>query len=248
MNSDPLYSFQLPRGLLKAMSLFQSTDETRLSLFCTCFEVVKAASGHCSVTLIATDGRRLASYATEILQETLFGEIPERDVLLLDLNGCAKLPKVAPADCVTVEVFAKHADFIAEKLRYTATRIEAEHGAQYPAWREVVPGGDPVSVQQISISHELLADFGKAARLIVGEKGYALALRTFGHERPITVQFPSHAQFFGIIMPVKVENPETLPDWVKTEKKKQAATKPDTPSVLGDDRGSYETKTTEEKQ
>jgi hypothetical protein len=225
MSSDPLYSFQLPRGLLKAMALFQSDDETRLSLFCTCFEVAKTPSGHCNLTLISTDGRRLASYSTEILQETLFGEIPERDVLLLDLNGCAKLPKVAPADCVTVEVFAKHADFIAEKLRYTATRIEAEHGAQFPAWREVIPGGAPESIQQITISHELLADFGKAARLIVGEKGYGLALRTFGAERPITVQFPSHPQFFGIIMPLRSENAETLPGWVRETQKKNKAEK-----------------------
>lgn len=229
MSTDPLYSFQLPRGLLKAMALFQSTDETRISLFCTCFEIVKAPSGHCSLTLISTDGRRLASYSTEILQETLFGEIPERDVLLLDLNGCAKLPKVELGDCVTVEVFAKHADFIAEKLRYTATRVEAEHGAQFPAWREVIPAGSPESVEQITISHELLADFGKAARLIVGEKGYGLALRTFGMDRAITVQFPSHAQFFGIIMPLKTENPETLPDWVRETIKKPAA-KPDSAS------------------
>lgn len=222
MSTDPIYSFQLPRGLLKAMALFQSDDETRLSLFCTCFEVVKSASGHCSLTLIATDGRRLASYATEILQETLFGEILERDLLLLDLNGCAKLPKVAPADCVTIEVFPKHADFIAEKLRYTATRIEAEHGAQYPAWRDVIPAGAPEKIEQITISHELLADFGKAARLIVGEKGYGLALRTFGDERPITVQFPSHAQFFGIIMPLRAENTETLPDWIKDAQKETA--------------------------
>lgn len=206
------------------MALFQTSDETRLSLFCTCFEVVKSPSGHCHLTLIATDGRRLASYSTEILQETLFGEIPERDTLLLDLNGCSKLPKVSPADCVTIEVFEKHADFIAEKLRYTATRVEAEHGVQFPAWREVLPAGSPENVQQITISHELLADFGKAARLIVGEKGYGIALRTFGDERPITVQFPSHAQFFGIIMPLRTENAETLPGWIKDAQKKGGRT------------------------
>lgn len=220
MSQDPIYSFQLPRGLLKAMALFQTSDETRLALFCTCFEVVKSPSGHANVTLIATDGRRLASYTTEIMQETLFGEIPESDTLLLNLNGCAKLPKVSPADCVTIEVFPKHADFIAESLRYTAARVEVELGVQYPNWRGVIPVGETEKIQQITISHELLADFGKAARLIVGEKGFGIALRSFGEERPITVNYPGHAAFFGIIMPLKTEAIAALPDWIKDAQKK----------------------------
>lgn len=220
MTTEPLYSFQLSRGLLKAIALFQA-DEDRPALACSSFEIRKTAGNHHELTLCSIDGRRLASYQTEILEEMLWGELPDAAQIVVDLSGCNKLPKVTPVDVVTCEVFPKHVEFVAGKLRYTTTRLETvEGGVRFPAWREVIPSKAPEQVDQIAVNHEMLSAFGKAAKLIVGERGYALALRTFGPGSPISVQFPSHREFFGIIMPLKSEHPEAFPAWLVEEKKR----------------------------
>lgn len=219
MNTDPLYSFQLSRGLLKALALFQA-DSDRPQLACTSFEIRLTAGEHHELTLVSVDGRRLATHQSEILQETLFGELPAAEQFVVDLSGCDKLPKCAP-DVVTVEVFPKHVDFVAEKIRYTASRLDAT-GAKFPNWREVIPSRPPERVDQIAVNHELLGDFAKAAKLIEGSKGYGVILRTFGDGAPISVQFTNNRQFYGIIMPLKSEHPEAFPEWLKEEKKRGA--------------------------
>jgi hypothetical protein len=220
MSTEPVYSFQLSRGLLKALALFQADDD-RPALACTNFEIRKTVNEHHELTLVAVDGRRLATYQTEILQETLWGEMPSGDQLVVDLSGCAKLPKIKIADFVTCEVFPAHVEFVAEKLRYTTQRLEkVEGGVRFPAWRDLIPARAPERVEQIAVNHELLADFGKAAKLIVGGKGYGLALRTYGEGSPISVQFLNCREFYGVIMPLKSEHPEAFPEWLKEEKKR----------------------------
>lgn len=219
MTTDPLYSFQLARGLLKAMALFQASED-RPNIACTSFEISRSGSHH-NLTLAAVDGRRLATYQTEILQETLWGELPDAVQIVVDLTGCNKLPKVSPVDYVTCEVYEKHVEFVADAIRYTAPRLETEaHGIKFPAWRDVIPSTAPQKVDQITVNHELLADFGKAAKLIVGDNGYGIALRTFGDGSPISVQFTAGREFYGIIMPLKSEHPEAFPEWLKDEQKR----------------------------
>lgn len=226
-NTDPLYSFQLPRGLLKALALFQSNDETRLALQCTCFEIRPGIGDNREATLVSCDGRRLASHRAEVLRDTVAGEMPEADTFVVDLKGCAKLPKISPIDCVTVEVHAARVEFVADKIRYTARRVETpEVGIQFPNWRELIPARAPERVDQIAVSHSLLGDFGKAAKLTLGDKGYGLVLSTYGHGAPISVQFLNHREFFGIIMPLRTEHPEAFPTWLAEEKKKGAKTSP----------------------
>lgn len=221
MSTEPLYSFQLPRGLLKAMTLFQSSDETRFALVATSFEIVKAAGGHHQITLVSTDGRRLATYNAEILADTLWGELPDAAHIVVDLSGCKKLPKVTPVDMVTCEVFEKRVEFVANSLRYTAERRDAMDGGSYfPEWRTIIPAGEPEKTNQIMVNHGLLFDFGKAAKLVLGDKGTALNLRTYGEDAAISVQFPDHREFYGLIMPLKSKNPEAVPDWMKHEKKR----------------------------
>jgi hypothetical protein len=220
MTTEPLYSFQLARGLLKAMALFQA-DEDRPALACASFEIRKTVGDHHELTLVTIDGRRLASYQSEILKETLWGELPDAEAFVVDLSGCAKLPKVKIADFVTCEVFPAHVEFVADKLRYTTPRLDkVEGGSKFPNWRDIIPSRAPEQVDQIAVNHEMLADFRKAAKLIVGDKGYALALRTFGEGSPISVQFLNHREFYGIIMPLKSEHPQAFPEWLQEEKKR----------------------------
>lgn len=211
MNTDPAYSFQLLRGLLKAMALFQ--DPERPSLACASLEIRAVGPKHHELTIATCDGRRLATYQTGINQDTLFGKLPKLAQITVDLSGCARLPKVTGdhGDMVTVEVYEKHVEFIADRIRYTATRLEGD--VQFPAWRAVVPAGEPESLTQFAVNHELLADFGKVAKALTDD-GH-LALRSFGEGRPLAVLLPTHREFFGIIMPLKFSDAVTVPDWLR---------------------------------
>lgn len=53
MSPEPLYSFELERSLLAAMALFQSSDETRVTLAATKFEIRRNGMRH-ELTLVAT--------------------------------------------------------------------------------------------------------------------------------------------------------------------------------------------------
>jgi hypothetical protein len=227
------------------MSLFQASED-RPSLACTSFEIRKVGNHH-ELTLASIDGKRLASYQTEIMQDTLWGELPDSEQIVVSLEGCNKLPKVEITDCVRVEVYQKHVEFIADAIRYTATRLETEEsGIKFPAWRGVIPSKPAERVEQIAVNHELLADFGKAAKLIVGDKGYGIALRTYGEGSPISVQFTACREFYGIIMPLKSDHPEAFPEWLRDDAKITKADLranneiPKTDGVLSDDnRGSW---------
>jgi len=214
MTPDPLFSFQLPRGLLKAMALFQ--HEERAPIACASFEIRQTGNRH-EITIVSTDGRRLATYQTEISQDTLWGVLPDHAQITVDLSGCARLPKVEgeTGDLVTVEVFERHVEFAAGAIRYTARRLESGDGSvQFPNWRGVIPTRPPESVTQIAVNHELLADFGRAAKWIMPEDS-SIALRTFGDGQPIAIILPAHREFFGILMPLKFADPATVPEWLR---------------------------------
>lgn len=215
MTTEALYAFRLPRGILRAIALFQSKD--RPTLTCAQLEIRCNGMRH-EIQITATDGRRLATHQSEITNESLWGELPKEDQIVADLSGCLKLPKVRDGigDEITVEVFAKHIEFAADSLRYHTRRLEQGDGSiQFPAWRAVVPTRPPENVTQIAVNFELLADFGKAAKWLTDKEAPCVAMRTFGEGMPIAVIFPSHREFFGIIMPMKFENPETVPDWLR---------------------------------
>jgi hypothetical protein len=224
MTADPLFSFQLPRLLLRAMALFQHDE--RAALKCASFEI-RAHGKHHELTIVTCDGRRLATYQTEIAQDTLFGELPRKAQFVIDLVGCARLPKVegVSGDQVTIEVFEKHIEIAADRIRYTAQRLESE--INYPSWRGIVPAGEPESLTQFAVNHELLADFGKVAKALSRE-GQNLALRSFGPDRPIAVLLPTHREFFGLIMPLKFENAEAVPEWLREALAAPSKEKPDT--------------------
>lgn len=221
MNIEPLYSFQLPRGLLRAIALFQA-DTDRPTLALTCIEIRATVGGHHDITLAATDGRRLVSYQTELLNEFLFGELPQDQTLLVDLTGCEKLPKGEMSDDVTCEVFEREVGFVSESIRYTAKRWDKED-IQYPNWRSIIPASKPAPVPQVTVNFDLLADFGKAAKLI--DEGMALQIATLGDKLPVIVNIANHREFFGLIMPICREAADAIPDWMLSEKERAQISK-----------------------
>lgn len=218
ISTDPLFSFEISRGVLRAMALFQA-GEDRAALHATSHEIIKQASGHHELTFAATNGRILASYNTEILSESLFGELPDELVMSCDLSGVRKLPKNGGADLVTVAVFPTHVEYSSGSLQYTAKRIEGEH--VFPAWRACIPTGKPEPAEFFVASAKYLNAFGAAARLISDK--LAIAIQSYGQQRPIVIQIPHDTGFFGVLMPMKDVEWQERPDWL-AEKKHVAAT------------------------
>ena len=218
ISTDPLFSFEIPRGVLRAMALFQAGGD-RAALCVTSHEIVKKASGHHELTFAATNGRILASYNTEILSESLFGEMPNELVMSCDLSGIKKLPKNGGADLVTVAVFPTHVEYSSGSLQYTAKRIEGEH--VFPAWRACIPTGKPEPAEFFVASAKYLKAFGDAAKLISDD--LAIAIQSYGKERPIIIQIPDDTGFFGVLMPMNDVEWQERPDWL-IEKKSDAAT------------------------
>lgn len=210
MSPDLEYSFRLPRLVLRALALFQATAD-RPSLACTSLELKRNGLRH-TLTLCATNGRRLATYSAEICADTLFGKFPKADHLVLDLTGTARLPKVPDGDCITLEVYTKHVEIVADSLRYTSRRLETE--VVYPSWRQVIPAGEPMSLTQFAVNFELLADFGRCAKWL-SEKCPSIALRSFGEGAAIAVLLPECPEFFGVIMPLKFDAAAEIPDWLR---------------------------------
>ena len=214
-SSDPLFSFEMPRGVLRAMALFQA-DESRAALCAVSHEIVKKPSGHHEITLASTNGRVLATYNTEIIQDSLFGEMPDALQISCDLSGVKKLPKNGEADRVTVAVFKAHVEFSSPPMKYTAKRIEGEN--PFPAWRAIVPTSKPESPDFFACSSKLLGLFGAASKLI-GDKLSAIAIQSMGNDRPLVIQLPDDAGFYGLLMPMKDVEWHDRPSWCEEKPK-----------------------------
>ena len=222
MQVAPTYSFQLSRLLLRSLALFQGGKD-RPAISSTSIEIRRRAEGLARIILVATDGRRLASYQGDIEQDSLFGEMPDTDHFLVDLGGIASLPKITGiyGDRVTVEVFEKSIEFVADSLRYTARRHESD--VNFPDWRAIIPTTPPESLDQFAINYELLADFGKVAKWLNPDFP-SLGLRSFGPGRPIAILLPKDEAFFGIIMPHKFDDALTVPEWLEFTQGEKPAT------------------------
>lgn len=199
MAPEPLYSFELERSLLAAMALFQSADETRFVLAATKFEIRRNGMRH-ELTLVATDGKRLATHCDEIAPVELTDEMPESQDLLLDLKGVKKLPKVKGETQVRVIVHEKHVVFACGKFRYEAKPVADD----FPNWRQVMPAIDPIPIADFPVNFQHLASFGAAAKLIT-EKN-SVVLHTFGNGAAIGVTFPRYRQFRGVVMPIRLDD------------------------------------------
>lgn len=204
IKTEPLYSFGIPRNVLLAIQIFQSTDETRAVLNAAKFEISRSVGPGHGLILVATDGRRLGVYDTEILPDSLLtGELPATDEFLIDLTGAKKLPKIkGDGRLVSVAVFERHVEISAGKYTYRTAKIEDK----FPTWRQVLPTGELANTKEIAFNSKLLGAFGKAATMLTENETLQLGLR--GKASAIVIQFPTDPEFTGVLMPVQLEKEE----------------------------------------
>jgi hypothetical protein len=247
MSTEPLYSFELSRPLLEAMALFQSKDESRFILNSTQFEI-NTNGMRVELTLVSTDGRRLAVHRNEIASDNLITGLPESSEFSVDLRGVNKLPKIkgTAGRVVTVAVFEKHAEITSGKHTYKPKFICTPDGVEGPAskfpnWRAILPPGNPQPAACFPVNFKLLADFGKAADLL-NEKGSGVIARTYGDGGAISIEFTEYREFYGLLMPLKNEDrSDDKPEWVLdiiTEAKPEKITSADLAAATGQNKES----------
>lgn len=235
LSKEPRYSFEISRVVLEVMSLFQSSDQTRLALNNTQFDIRRANGVAAELIMASTDGRRLAVHTQQISHDEIFAEFPEHETFCIDLDGVTKLPKVKSVrgKIVTVTVFEKHAEISTEKYKYRAKFYDGN----YPAWRQVLPTDKPSPVASFPVSYKFIEDFGTAAsKLCKDSNAIELMPHVYddGSLGSIEVRLPAYSSFYGIVMPIKFDGEkqdrEKQYDWVANLAKGE--------TELGADRGS----------
>lgn len=208
--------FTISRNIIAAINGFQSKDGTRHALMGTHFECRPN-----SVTLIATDGRRMAIY---------------------HYSTTVNMPSM-PADCALVRFTADTTDalklFRNPKKQWTVDLSDddkevrfAEDGAagsesavmaanllakdfNFPFWRNVVPTTPRAPADCFHFNSDLMKEFTIAAKLLGRDPGIQL----MSHEpngndaQPYSVWI-DNPEFFGLIMPMRAYNSiQGPPDW-----------------------------------
>jgi DNA polymerase III sliding clamp (beta) subunit (PCNA family) len=196
---NPEYSFAIDRNILTAMQLFQSPDKNRYILNSVWFEIAKGLNSTMSLTLVGTDGRRLAVYEAEIRPDAMISEeMPSVDQFAVDITGVTKLPKTkdpAMPPCI-VTVRSRFVEFKCGKYTYRSGKVDGV----YPNWRAVVPADSPTETKEIGLNSELLQSFGKAAKILARQTHLRLALH--GTASVVGITFPKEPAFTGYLMPM----------------------------------------------
>lgn len=219
LTSEPRFSFEISRKLLEVMSLFQSGDETRMTLCNSLFEITRNGM-RTELILVATDGKRLAVHTQEIATDNLLTSLPDSEKFGIDLVGVKKLPKVkgVKGACVTVTVFDRHAEVTCDKYKYRAKFLEGN----YPTWRQVLPTTQAEPAKVFPFQWELFEDFGQAAKVFC-KGGSCVELIPHVDEdhnvRLVEVRIPEYRSFYGVLMPVRNkedgERDADQYDWIK---------------------------------
>jgi len=210
------------RQELTAALLFASTDENRYVLNGLLIET----NGRTNPTIVSTDGRRLAVIQTKADQ-------PEdgRDEHTLLLRADFVKPLAALSKAIGGKLFPwiefnnnagskrVHVTFVGSHFH-----AEIEEGVliegQYPNWRAILPAkkAQRMPINDLGLNAEMIGDFAKAAKIMESETPI-VQMNLIGKEQAIEVRLPSLPEFYGIIMPCKVdESVDYQPEFLQVSK------------------------------
>lgn len=226
MNTQPApFTIQLRADVLKAISLFQSTDETRFALNGVCIEVHSIDEQYADVVYVATDGRVIGVYRDQNVEfrgaaGTRFRFTFNYAAVLRYFGAKIKeglLCEVTSPDTVAAP------NTISASLKFhplsgspSLSELSANH--QFTNWRGIF-SDSPETVHNGGMAPHFLKKFVDAARILAGKK--STALRIVGHTHADGTAagfhvFLSDANFAGVLMPMI--NPERtsnrLPDFI----------------------------------
>lgn len=211
-------AFELKLSKLRAMRRFASSDELKYALHGVHVEVGPTRQ----IVIVATDGKRLASFATagtiSFNPEAAF-TIPSELIDAIPVNvRTLRMPLRIDYDGNGVggmiSVFTGDVE-----LRMQPINIS------YPKWRCVVPDPWPQSFEAtfLSANMKFFNDFFEAARELIYHDQLQIAGGGHNHE-PFAIRGASpngEGEFFGILMPVVMSDGGKrlceLPPWIKAK-------------------------------
>lgn len=181
---------------IKALTPMTGKDESRYVICGMLMECRKD-----SITLVSTDGRRLA--AIRIEPADFEGE--EADYIVP--NEILKKIKVSKRQ------FAVRLEFEEGRITIKTCEGDAFSGmlteGKFPDWRMVVPSGEVVKMDNLKIDSDLIADYGTAIK-VLGLRGGAVSLTNRSGSILVTTGLPN---FFGVIMPMENSFSDAAPRW-----------------------------------
>lgn len=221
-------SLAIDHRVLRALLVVASTDDTR-KVICGVLVEVEANK---TVTLTATDGRRLAIAAgagtcgdierivasEEDYRNVRF--IIPREMIEAWWSAYYEREKSTCDECSVEEVDWVIVEIDGAKLtmgpgRGPVDRIQGRViEGQFPAAWKVVPSGAPVPMPVLRVNPEYVADFEKMARILNDGANEGIAIWGNGNaeEYPgiivpsagLTVLFSAHPNIYCVLMPMKL--------------------------------------------
>ena len=197
------------RQELTAALLFASTDESRYVLNGLLIET----TGRSNPTIVSTDGRRLSVIQTKADQ-------PEdgRDEHTLLLRADFVKPLAALSKAIGGKLFPwiefeNKSGSKRVQIAFVGSHFHAdiEEGVliegQFPNWRAILPAkkAERMPINDLGLNAEMIGDFAKAAKIMESENPI-VQMNLIGKEQAIEVRLPSLPEFYGIIMPCRVDD------------------------------------------
>lgn len=195
-------SFLIPPKYLKAIAAFASKDETRYVLNGVCVD-----RHNNSTILVATDGRRLG--AVELTDEIHDFTAENFEPFIIPASLIQSLPKPSSAYNGRIRISLNGSVSASASKTVSVDPIDGI----YPKWKHVIPSPSAYETRgNINVNLDLLSDFPKAIRSILGTSGVTISAKD--EMSPILIRAASASnKFIGVIMPVRMEPSAQLPEW-----------------------------------
>jgi len=213
------------RKELLAALIFASRDETRFALCGVCIEQRPKSPP----LMIATDGRRLSVIESQAVQEGTT-EYEHTVVLMPDfINAICRLSKAVggklfPWMSITNKAGSERVDvnFIGCDCVLNAEK-NALFNMPYSNWRAAIPDcKDRTPLNELGINPEYMTDYRKVAKVLDFPE-YQVRLNLIGEDMAVEVKINGLHYFYGLVMPLKLEEKVNYqPEFLGMEKLKAA--------------------------
>lgn len=168
--------------------------------------------------LVSTDGHRMAVFR-EDLAIGIDSPYPVKGATFtIPRDMVAKVKAHRHLDQVTVTYDTDSRRVLLDDLDDTVSSgMDLTAIGPFPAWRRVMPPSTAADTSPGQFDPVYVADFGKLARLLTGDKkGLAMHIWHRGETGSALVTVTGHPEFRGVLMPYRTdkrgEPPETCPD------------------------------------
>ncbi len=199
--------FDLPQSelsnMLKCVSYAQSADENRYIM-----NAVYFAFDEGKLTLVATDGRRLAVIAHDVdMGDDNAGELilPSKTVGELErLLGQGEAVKIAFSDRQVAFEIGIDADDDSNGLAENIYLVSKIVEGKYPNYKQVIP---KETEHRISVERELMLDCVQRAALVTSDKNNSVKIKVTNNLLELTGQSPEYGESHES-MAIRYEGPD----------------------------------------